>query len=142
MKNQNKIKPILNKDMGFKVPEGYFNELPNAIINKINSPEINKPKTILLSKRILSYAASFIGFLIILFIGYNYFFTQTYEITPDEMVNYIESNSYSYHENEIADMIDYEYSAENSTLELNSDDVIEYLLAEEIDYYTIINEMY
>ena len=143
MKTQDKIESILKKDPGFRIPEDYFDGLSAKILDKINSPEINKPKTIILNRRFLVYAASFIGFMFILYTGYNYFYKNTYKITPDELTTYIESNSYSFNENEITDLIDYEYTTiEDSAVKLNSDDVIEYLLAEEIDYYTIINEMY
>ncbi|MBN2521443.1 MAG: hypothetical protein JXB17_13095 [Bacteroidales bacterium] len=143
MKKQNIILSQLNKKTGFKVPEGYFDSLSDNIIKKINHPQLTKQKVFFLSRNIFKYAASFIGFVFILFSAY-YFYSIRYnpEVTTDDIALYLNSQGYEVSE---TDYLSASKNSENEVIknsELSDEDVIDYLLTENIDYYTIINELY
>ncbi len=143
MKHPTKIESIINKEHGFKVPEGYFDQLSLTILNKVENTVENKAKIFYLNRKFLGYAASFIGFLIVLYIGYLHFNNKAtnYVVSPDDIAAYIES-SFALNENDITDVIEFKNINETQNLNINSEEIIEYLLSENIDYYTIVNEMY
>ena len=141
MKEIKKIESKIKKNQGFKVPDKYFDELGQKIIERIHTKPKAQPKILGLSKKHFAYAASFIGFLVILYSGYLYInnTSEKYEVTADDITEYL--NTYEYNM-DVAYIIN-EYGLSNTEYSsVNSEELIEYLLSENIDYYTIIDEYY
>tara|TARA_R110000787_G_scaffold86285_7_gene184045 strand:- start:631 stop:1128 length:498 start_codon:yes stop_codon:yes gene_type:complete len=58
---------LLTKDSGFKVPEGYFNEVDEKIIHQVKKP-INKTKIIsIVSRKTILYAATIAAVVVLIF---------------------------------------------------------------------------
>ncbi|MFO8235316.1 MAG: hypothetical protein R6U04_07935 [Bacteroidales bacterium] len=129
-----------SKEQPFRVPEGYFEELPDKIIAKCQAQETKSRKNspLYILKPAFSLAAMFIGFAIIAHIAVS-------------LIDRPANNSYT--PNDIA-RAEYEenFSSEQEFIEamkneemLNSEEeaneYIDYLLNDDIDYGVIIDEL-
>jgi len=119
------------KKTGFAVPENYFQEMENEVMNKINGAEIKKSKFSIL-KPYLAIAASFIAVFFvwqaIIFSGLAHRLNKT-------------ENNYSYLDLQLDDMDETTIVSAFTDDEnkLKNDDVIDYLSGTDIDISILEN---
>lgn len=152
MSEKDNIKGLLDgmkKDPGFEVPKNYFEDFPARLQHKLDleqaeKKDSGKEKTLFyILKPYMSFAAMFIGFAIIIYTGYKSILNQSPDeagiMTPmaaTEMYENIEVTEY-----ELLDMITEEdlIAMEASS---ESDQIIDYLVGQNIDIYTLVDEIY
>jgi hypothetical protein len=136
---KNHINPEENKDqLPFQVPENYFEELPDRVMKRCREEE-RKGSLLKIIRPALSLAALFTGFALIAYIA----------------VNLIDqpNNDSSYKQEDIAeaehtrqfsseqDLIKAFTDNQKEVKEEKTDQYINYLLEENIDYGTLIKEL-
>ncbi len=147
--NKRNILENLKKDNPFQVPENYFDSLGSRISNRITantSTEKQQYISFAMVKSTLVFAGGFAGLALIIYFGVSIFFTKLG----------VEKNT---SQNEIAFLTEYSiiseldestliesFSKENSeisdSLHLeNNENIINYLVKEDIDISTIIDEL-
>lgn len=131
----------INKELPFRTPDNYFKELPEQIIEKCKEEEqsdkIGK-SLIYILKPALSLAAMFIGIAIIAFLAVNVIEQpEKKSYTPNDIAKANYDKQFS-SEQEIIDAINAE---KETSAEEETDEYIDYLLNEDIDYGTLINEL-
>ena len=127
----------------FKIPEGYFNDLPGKISERISSPEkITAPARFFqIAKPHLALAGGMISLFILLWMGLSWFDSMpgTYVKPNTEMSELANMDEYGFDEAMIVEaMVDTVSFSENSLWE---EDIIDYLLLEEADISSLLIEM-
>lgn len=145
MDESSNISPRLTKikrGNPYSVPENYFEELPGRIQEAIHvqkETEPVKPFTFRAIRPQLAVAASIIAFAVIGYFGYKLIHSDNSasELTSDELAEYVE-----YYSSEIDEDLFIELLDENKLPKANffdlSDEIITYLVDENIDYQSII----
>ncbi len=142
MNNLDKIKKELsgsNSNYGFVVPDKYFDELPLKIQEKILKEEKDAENAVSIFKlkpRII-YVFSFIIFLALIFGSY-FIITHTNQnnLTTEDLIEYTIDFENDFDELSLLEEIN---SAEEADLDNGTTDyIIEYLVSENIDYLTIL----
>ena len=131
----------IKKEKTFVVPDGYFNDFPSKLLDKIHKEEqIPFRNKILISIRPKLYLAAVItGIILITYIGIKIIspVSNGYYYSVDQITEIIESNPYDYlFLDALEDTIPEEINDD-----LYTDEIINFLLEENIDYETIINEL-
>ncbi|MCK4661232.1 MAG: hypothetical protein KAT68_00090 [Bacteroidales bacterium] len=149
MDELSKIAPKLSKikkDNPFKAPDGYFDNFPLKMQEIITAQkEVVKPKFVLFAKPQLAYIYAF-SLIIVMVFSYtvmtNYFNNNANQLlTSDEICEIIEYDVYEYDEALFVDaLLDDDYDISDSDNDA-SEEIIDYLLDDNIDYNTIIEEL-
>ena len=128
------------KKHGFNVPENYFDELPLKIQAHISLEKSHTPILIPIFKQKIRVVYTF-SFLIILFllIG-SYFYFNTYSIKQITVEDLIEYTIYSDDELDEFSLIGEMSGTSSTENNENSNEIIDYLVTENIDYTTILEE--
>jgi len=135
-------KSNIEKYNPFKVPENYFDELAGKIVRKVSGTDVKKRVRLYsLAKPHLMLAAAMIGFVIISYAGLKL-------ILPDREAGFPDMNFAEYTELFLYEIDDYliinELKATDSyqfAKRLDNEDIIEYLINEDIEYLTIIENL-
>ena len=135
----------INKELPFHVPDNYFEELPEKIRARCKQPDKaaeNRGNSLVnILKPAFSLAAMFIGVALIAFLAVNLINQPEKQQTPLSediaKANYEEQFS---SEEEIIEAIKAQQKNQNSGLQ-EKDEYIDYLLEDDIDYGTLINEL-
>ncbi len=122
----------ISENQGFKVPDNYFDNFPDNVLNKIKESSDNKKDRFRINPVFMA-AASFVATLIIVFVLYKY--NSDTELTYSDKIAYLECTiDYSDEDiliEEIAsnDYVNADNYDENTYLqeELSEDDMIEFL---------------
>lgn len=147
MKNDNNISGKLKNDEGFlsnikkennfTTPSNYFDELPELLNNKrVNSSSLNLNK---LLYRILIPSATFI-IIAVLILNWNNT-TEITQISDDQLSDYIINVESEYLDEEIIYESYMESIALESNLEETEENYINYLIDNDVDINTIIEEL-
>ncbi len=140
MKKQPKLSDI-GKRQPFEVPDGYFRDLPDRIMEQCGERE-QKKSVVQILKPALSLAAMFIGVAVIA-----YFAVQFID-QPKEQPTYTQKDiAEAEYLDQIRDQEELMESINQQDMKAHAQDsektqkYIEYLLNEDIDYTTLINEL-
>jgi len=146
MKNQNKHIDLdkISKELPFRVPDNYFEELPEKIqasCKEAEQTEQNGNSLIKILKPAFSLAAMFIGVALLAFIAVNIISEsgQKQNSLSEDIakVNYEEQYS---SEEEMIKAIQQQQENKEMNNE-KADEYIDYLLEDDIDYGTLIKEL-
>jgi len=134
----------IKKKQPFKVPENYFEDLPERIQANIQDAEKARESNrsvIQLIKPALSLAAMFIGVALIAFVAVN-FIGQPEKEQPS-ITNDIAKANYEkkYHSEEAMIEAIKEKAQQEKIKNKKADEYINYLLNEDIDYNSLIDEL-
>jgi hypothetical protein len=137
---------LTNKKSPFTVPENYFDNLPITVQNKLshNSSEQSiLHKIVSFSKPQLTLGFIMITFAIIGYLTVNIIWDE-FPLNPPQ-TNEFANNSYintsEFSEQHYLNILLEEKSATNKT-EVNNEEYIKYLVDDEIDYASLMNELY
>lgn len=135
MSNHDKLNKI-GKEQPFRVPENYFTDLPEKIMDKCEQEE-QKRSLVHIIKPALSLAAMFIGVALIAYFALQLLDRPAVQ-APSGQQDIAEAEYYDqyYNQNELLKGVQ-EDKADNK----KTQKYIEYLLDEDIDYTTLINEL-
>lgn len=139
MSNHGKLNKIGN-EKPFRVPENYFRDLPDKIMERCEQEE-QKRSFVQMIKPALSLAAMFIAVALIAYFALQLIDRPTVQV-PSSQHDIAEAEYYDqyYNQNELLEgdiQDDIEEEADNK----ETQKYIEYLLNEDIDYTTLINEL-
>jgi len=139
-------KKFKNTKNPFTVPNNYFDNLPNNIQNKLSKDSSEHSilqKIILYAKPQLTLGFMMIAFASITYITintvWNKFHLAKHQI--NEFANIDEVNESDFSEQHYLNILLEEKSVTNKTDE-NTEEYIKYLVDEDIDYSTLMNELY
>ncbi|MFO8022813.1 MAG: hypothetical protein R6U65_10130 [Perlabentimonas sp.] len=129
----------------FVTPSGYFDQLPGRVQERCVAEkpihESKRTSTIQVLRSQLALASGFIGLAFLAFIGY-YFMQPTNntstKLTNDDYIEIVKRNIYDYDEATLM-----EGSNTNANAHYNDsvkDEMIQYLLDDDIDYTTLIEQ--
>jgi hypothetical protein len=132
----------INKESPFGVPENYFRDLPDRVMERCQEEEETQSKgksLVYILKPALSLAAMFIGIAVIAYFAVSIIDQpEEKKYTPNDIARANYETPYSSEE----DLIDAFNSEEKIKTEKETDEYIDYLLNEEdIDYGTLIREL-
>lgn len=135
-----KLNDKINKELPFHVPEGYFDNLPDKILEKCqaNEEKSKKSSPIHILKPALSLAAMFIGFAIIAYLAVSLVKNPTEEpYVPKDIARANYEKNFSSEQEFIEAIKNGEFvdSGEEQS------EYIDYLLNDDIDYGVIIDEL-
>ncbi len=133
------------KELPYSVPQGYFDSLPERIQEKCASEHpIAKKQNVTLwdtLKAQVSLAAGFAALAILAFAGY-YVLQPTNNdaviLSNDDYIEIIQRNIYDYDEGSIVDEV--KPLETNDSLPRHDEEMIQYLLDQNIDYTTLIEQ--
>ena len=140
MEKYHKISDI-GKEQPFQVPDNYFGELPERVMKQCEQKE-QKRSLVQMIKPAVSLAAMFIAVALIAYFAIQLIDTPDGE-NPYKGQDIAEAEYYDqyYNQNELMDYIHDEQAAPSSQDSDQTTKYIEYLLNEDIDYTTLINEL-
>jgi hypothetical protein len=162
MSRKKNIKPVLpeiKKENPYKVPDGYFDRFSGRMADKIAAAnhERKEWKFLFLTKPQLIFVSSFV---VLVFIAYGIFrFTNidhpSEKLTHQEIAKLIEDDIFNYDENMIIENYEETYPVEEIVIESviqepvtditsdeeYSEEIIEYLVEEDIDLESIVQEL-
>lgn len=148
MKNTSEQKfSWLKKENPFKVPDNYFDKLPEKIQVNIHACEkaASKPVTRIVNyvKPHLALAAAILGFALIGYTGFRYFINRNSEsqISHQEIAEYMDFYSNDVDNTLIMELLEEQEQQPVETVDDLSEEIIDYLLNENIDIYTIANQL-
>ncbi|MGE0088884.1 MAG: hypothetical protein AB7S50_05340 [Bacteroidales bacterium] len=129
----------------FEVPDGYFDSLPSRIQNKIIADSEKQPvfkKILVVLKPQLAFAAAFIGIALLSIVTLEYIFKDkaTLPVTNGVYTRIIEVDASEFSEQHFIDVL-LDENKQNTEEKNNSDEYINFLLDENIDYTTLIDEL-
>jgi hypothetical protein len=140
MNNNQKPKKLeeIPKGNPFRVPENYFDELPERIMQNCETKE-KQPKLIKILKPAFSLAALFIGVAIVAYLAVQVIDNpdKQSQFNQTDIARSQQDKPFS-NEEEIIDALEGVQVEESSK---ETDEYIDYLLKEDIDYGTLINEL-
>ncbi|MFP4557191.1 MAG: hypothetical protein ACLFNU_09995 [Bacteroidales bacterium] len=129
----------------FVAPSGYFDELPRRIQERcIAEKPINESKKaplIQVLKSQLALASGFIGLALLAFLGYyNLKPTDktTIQLSNDDYIEIVSRNIYDFDETTLMERAG--YNSSNHPDDSLNEEMIQYLLDEDIDYTTLIEQ--
>ncbi len=148
MKELNKIAPNLSKikkENVFRVPDGYFEEFPGKLMERIghqgDRQEILRPLQRFF-KPPLAIAAAILVFAILGYLSIRYLFSDgvNQELSPQEIAEYIE-----YYSSDLDEGLYYEVLDEievDETVDIDYEEIIiDYLLGQDVDYQSIMENL-
>lgn len=140
-----KLKTLAGKQMPFEVPEGYFEELPGKVLDRIHE----KPQRVIgFRQRIVQLSAAAAILILLAFSAVQFLFSPDTEIATDALTL---NEIYAYNLDNMAELEDaylisfleaenltYSDLMEDETSEISDEAIMEYLLAENhIEYYIL-----
>ena len=137
----------LKKGNPFRVPDNYFDNLPEKIQANIHTRKkaAGMPVTRIIDylKPHLALAAAILGFALIGYTGFRYFINKNSNsnISNREIAEYMDFYSNDVDNTLIMELLE---EQEQQSVEINDDlseEIIDYLLNENIDIYTIVNQL-
>lgn len=137
----------LKKEYPFRVPDNYFDKLPEKIQINIHAREkaASKPLTRIVNyvKPHLALAAAILGFALIGYTGFRYFINRNSEsqISHQEIAEYMDFYSNDVDNTLIMELLKEQEQQSVETVDDLSEEIIDYLLNENIDIYTIANQL-
>ena len=137
----------VNKNNPFRVPDNYFDNLPEKIQVNIHAREnaVSKPITRIIDyiKPHLALAAAILGFALIGYTGFRYLINKNSDsqIRNREIAEYIDFYSNDVDNTLIMELLEEQKQQSIETDEDLSEEIINYLLNENIDIYTIANQL-
>ena len=137
----------VNKNNPFRVPDNYFDNLPEKIQVNIHAREnaVSKPITRIIDyiKPHLALAAAILGFALIGYTGFRYLINKNSDsqIRNREIAEYIDFYSNDVDNTLIMELLEEQEQQFIETDEDLSEEIINYLLNENIDIYTIANQL-
>jgi len=139
MSNQGKLNNI-GKEQPFRVPENYFRDLPEQIMDKCKQDE-QKRSIVHILKPALSLAAMFVGVALIAYFALQMIDRPAVQV-PSNQQDIAEAEYFDryFNQNELLEG-DPENEEEPKTDNKKTQKYIKYLLDEDIDYTTLINEL-
>lgn len=148
MKKLKKTAPILSqikRENVFRVPDGYFEEFPGKMMQRIGNEgerqQVIRPGRKLFKPQ-FAVAAAILAFAVLGYLSLRYLFTDStnQELSPQEIAEYIEYYASDLDEGlyyEVLDDIEVDESANREYEKL----VIDYLIDQGIDYASIIENL-
>ena len=148
MDESSNISPRLTKikrGNPYSVPENYFEELPVRIREVIHVQKETEPVKLFIFRAIrpqLAVAASIIAFAVIGYFGYKLIHSDNSasELTSGEIAEYVEYYSSEIEEDMFIEMLEENKFPEADYRDL-SDEIIIYLVDENIDYQSIVEQL-
>ena len=137
----------LQKENPFRVPDNYFDNLPEKIQVNIHSYEntVSKPVTriIVYLKPHLALAAAILGFALIGYTGFRYFINRNSDsqISNQEIAEYMDFYSNDVDNTLIMELLEEQEQQPVETVDDLNEEIIDYLLNENIDIYTIADQL-
>jgi len=137
----------LKKENPFRVPDKYFDNLPEKIQVNIHAHKkaIGMPVTRIIDylKPHLALAAAILGFALIGYTGFRYFINRNSNsnIRNREIAEYMDFYSNDFDNTLIMDLLEEQEQQSVETDDDLSEEIINYLLNENIDIYTIANQL-
>ena len=137
----------LKKENPFRVPDKYFDNLPEKIQANIH---VRKKATGMPVTRIIDFlkphlalAAAILGFALIGYTGFRYFINRNSDsqIRNREIAEYMDFYSNDFDNTLIMDLLEEQEQQSIETDDDLSEEIINYLLNENIDIYTIVNQL-
>ena len=137
----------IKKENPFRVPDNYFDNLPEKIQANIHTRKkaAGMPVTRIIDylKPHLALAAAILGFALIGYTGFRYFINKNSNsnISNREIAEYMDFYSNDVDNTLIMELLE---EQEQQSVEINDDlseEIIDYLLNENIDIYTIVNQL-
>ncbi len=137
----------LKKENPFRVPDKYFDNLPEKIQANIH---VRKKATGMPVTRIIDFlkphlalAAAILGFALIGYTGFRYFINRNSDsqIRNREIAEYMDFYSNDFDNTLIMDLLEEQEQQSIETDDDLSEEIINYLLNENIDIYTIANQL-
>ena len=129
----------------FKVPNGFFDDLPSQIQQRIAEANIVKPQFNLmhLVKHQIGVAFGVLFFIAIAYTGYRYNnYNEESIVQPDDYYEFVTTNSGSFSEQELIKVLNSDKKvASKKALKKESDKIIQYLVDQQVDI-AIIEEIY
>lgn len=134
----------IKKKQIFKVPDNYFNEFSSRLQDKIHKekPVSGVEKIMLFARPKLTLAFLIVGFILIAYVSFKLFLSDNLktELSANDIAEIIEYNAYDFDENLFIEAL------EETDFEIIEDaeytnEIIDYLIEENIDYLTLINEL-
>lgn len=135
-----KLNDNINKELPFHVPEGYFDNLPDKILQKCQTQKgkSRKNSSIYILKPALSLAAMFIGFAVIAYLAVSL----VKNTTEDSYVpNDIARANYEKKFSSEQEFIETMKNKELMDFEEEQGEYIDYLLNDDIEYGVIIEKL-
>lgn len=145
LENNNESFAHVGKEVPFKVPDGYFDELPTRIMDRcLDANATIETKHIPIWQVLrsqLALAAGFIGLALLAFVSYYYLQPSKNDIvlSNDDYIEIVRKNIYDYDE-ELLVKESNGYLNYDSINKEWQDDMIQYLLDRNIDYVTLLEE--
>jgi len=127
------------QDSPFQAPEGYFNRLPDRVMKKCREEE-RKGSFIRILKPALSLAALFTGFALIMYFAVNLIDQPDQNTSSYKQENIAEAEYTKQFPNE-QDLIEAFKDSQKKLKNHETNQYIDYLLEENIDYGTLIKEL-
>ena len=129
----------------YSVPENYFEELPGRIQEAIHIQKETEPVKSFIFRFIrpqLAIAASIIIFAMLGYLGYKsiYSHKSSIELTSGEIAEYVEYYSSEIDEDLFIELLDEDKLPKANFFDL-SDEIITYLVDENIDYQSIVEHL-
>ena len=137
----------LKMENPFRVPDNYFDNLPEKIQVNIRAREkaVSKPVTRIVDylKPHLALAAAILGFALIGYTGFRYFINRNSDsqISNHEIAEYMDFYSNDVDNTLIIELLEEQEQQPVETNDDLSEEIIDYLLNENIDIYTIANQL-
>jgi len=137
----------LKKENPFRVPDNYFDNLPEKIKANIHAREkaVIKPVTSIIDyiKPHLALAAAILGFALIGYTGFRYFINRNSDsqISNQEIAEYMDFYSNDVDNALIMELLEEQEQQPVKTDDDLSEEIIDYLLNENIDIYIIANHL-
>jgi hypothetical protein len=139
MSNHGKLNNKIGNEKPFRVPENYFRDLPDRIMERCEQQE-QKQSVVQIIRPTLSLAAMFIGVALIAYFALQMIDRPAVQV-PSSQQDIAEAEYYDqyYNQNELLEGED--DSEDTKADNKKTQKYIEYLLDEDIDYTTLINEL-
>jgi hypothetical protein len=145
LENINKLIGSAGKETPFKVPDGYFDQLPLRIQDQCVSENVEENTKIVplwqVVRSQLALASGFAAIALIAFVGYYYLqpTDQGQVLSNDDYIEIVKRNIYDYDEGKLIKESGKFISYDSINNELK-EDMIQYLLDQDIDYVTLMEQ--
>ena len=138
MKTHHKLSDI-GKQQPFRVPEGYFTDLPEKIMDQCEREE-QKRSVLHIIKPALSLAAMFIGVALVAYFAISVIDRPVDQYQQEDIAEAEYFDQY-FNQNELTGTFEDEETGKPEEDGEKTKEYIEYLLNEDIDYTTLINQL-
>ncbi|MBN2347693.1 MAG: hypothetical protein JXJ22_02580 [Bacteroidales bacterium] len=132
----------LNKNPGYSVPEGYFENFSSRLSEKIHAEQAPGffEKIINYTKPQMAFVSLFVGFFLVVFLVFKFMNISESgsQLTTSDITEYIEENIYYYNDKQLISSLE----TDNLVIEdqQKNDEIIDYLVNDGIDINSILDE--